>query len=149
MSNNIHTTDLRILALSRHLDTEPDEILEAPYGEHYFIRGSEEYRVLTDDEADAAVREYIEETLWAFRPEFLADYTCGDLSADDIRGIIGNRCEDVNPAILALVKAGRGLDALVSAAVASDGRGHFIAHYDGEEHEVLVGDTYFYIARVN
>lgn len=149
MTDNTHTSDLRILALSRHLDTEPDEILEAPYGEHYFIRGSEEYRVLTDDEADDAAREYIEETVWAFRPEFLSGYVCESLAPDDIRGIIGNRCEDANPAILALVEAGEGLDALVRAALASDGRGHFIAHYDGEEHEVQVGDMYFYVVRVN
>lgn len=149
MTDNTHTSDLRILALSRHLDTEPDDILESPYDEHTFTYGSKEYKVLTDEEADAAAREYIAETLWAFRPVFLTCYTCGRLTPEDIQGIIGDRCEDANPALRALVDAGRGLDRLVRDAIASDGRGHFLSSYDGEEHEVQVGDTYLYIVRVN
>lgn len=31
----------------------------------------------------------------------------------------------------------------------SDGRGHVIASYDGEENEVKLGETWFYIYRMN
>ncbi len=34
-------------------------------------------------------------------------------------------------------------------ALISDGRGHFISGYDGEEHEVQIDGEWFYIYRVN
>jgi hypothetical protein len=34
-------------------------------------------------------------------------------------------------------------------AILADGRGHFLSSYDGEETEIKVGKTWFYIYRQN
>ena len=111
---------------------------------------SEEWLVLTDEEADERAAEYIADSLWAFRPEFLAAYTSDGIDEDEIRAIVGDRCESANSSILALVKAGRGLDSLTENAIGADGRGHFLSHYDGEEHETEDSDgTTWYLYRTN
>lgn len=38
--------------------------------DNYYTFANEEYLVLTDDEADDKVKEYIKETVWAFNPTF-------------------------------------------------------------------------------
>jgi hypothetical protein len=91
------------------------------------------FRVLSDEEVNDACREYIGETLWAFNADFLANYMPAGLTSDDVEALRGDRCEDVNDAFRALV--GDRFEDLVSDAVAADGAGHFLATYDGEEHE--------------
>lgn len=56
-----------------------------------------------------------------------------------------NCCESCNEFIRALIDGTCGIDEFVREAIMSDGRGHFIATYDGEENEQ---DEYF-IYRVN
>ena len=53
--------------------------------------------------------------------------------------------EGANDDLMALLKLKNSLDDLIEDAILSDGRGHFISSYDGEEHEV---DNYF-IYRLN
>ena len=89
---------------------------------------SEDYLVLTDEEADEAVREAIEESLWAFTPSFLSAHTGVD---EEVFKILQDKCEDSNDAIMSMIKD---FDAFVEDAVCSDGRGHFLAGYDHEEH---------------
>lgn len=109
------------------------------------------YLVLTDDEADEKAAEYIEETLWAFNPSFLAGVTGIDETV--FKAIAANdRCEDNNEAIRLLV--GDEFDNLVEQAIAADGRGHFLNTYDGEENEVNLYDVtgrneYLYVYRIN
>jgi len=141
----------RALALAWHLDIDPDDVTEMAWGdgENFDAGGLGEYRVLTDGEADEAVEEYIRETLWAFNPEFLVPYIAdGSLRPEDVAGIIGGRCEDANPALLALV--GNSLPELIEGAVQTDGRGIFLAGYDFEEIESEEIDMEtFYIYRTN
>jgi len=108
----------------------------------------EDYLVLTDEEADDMVRDYIDESAGMFTPSFLSEFTGID--------------EDV---FVALQEAGKydairsmiqDFDAFVEEAVSIDGRGHFLATYDSIEHEVSVSDgayddfyTTYYIYRVN
>ena len=87
-----------------------------------------DYLVYTDEEADEAVREYIEETVWAFNPSFLQAHT--GISIDAIRKIQESMSEDANEAITAMIKD---FDDFVDDAIACDGRGHFLAPYDFEE----------------
>tara|TARA_R110000824_G_scaffold92704_3_gene224699 strand:+ start:285 stop:719 length:435 start_codon:yes stop_codon:yes gene_type:complete len=102
------------------------------------------FLVLTDEEADAAAAEYIKESLWSFNAEFLAAYTPEGIDAYEINALRGDRCEDANTGIVALVKAGCGLETLIEAAIGIDGRGHSLAHHDSVEHESACGDFYFY-----
>ena len=89
---------------------------------------SEDYLVLTDEEADEAVREAIEESLWAFTPSFLSAHTGVD---EEAFVALADRCEDNNGSYKRMIKD---FDASVDDAVGADGRGHFLASYDHEEH---------------
>ena len=99
------------------------------------------FMVLTDGEAQARAQEYITETLWAFRPGFLARFI--PLNPGTIKAMQEALEESANPAFLAMLKD---LNRLCFEAIQEDGRGHFIASYDGEEIK-LPGGLYAY--RIN
>lgn len=119
----------------------PDDITGHQYDQSFSL-GSATYRVLTDDEANAAAREYIEDSLWAFNADFLAGQTGIDAVAFKP---LADLCESANAAVLAMVKGTCGLDTFVAAAISADGRGHHLSSYDGEENE----QGKFYIYRTN
>mgnify|MGYP003140112926 CR=1 FL=1 len=107
---------------------------------------SEDYLVLTDEQADEAVREYIEQTLWAFTPSFLSAHT--NVSEEAIKKI-QELYEGANDALAEMIKD---FDEFVEDAIACDGRGHFLAFYDGNENEVTYKsidnvETDYYIYR--
>lgn len=104
--------------------------------DHYYTYGNEEYMVLTDEEADDKVKEYIKETVWAFNPTFLSDHSGID---EEVFIKLQESCETANDAIFKLI---RNFDNLVKDAIYVDGRGHFLAGYDGNENEQ--GDFYLY-----
>jgi hypothetical protein len=93
------------------------------------------YAIGTEAEAEAAAAEYIKDTLWAFRPEFLCDYAPSCMRAEWIEQIIGDRCESANDDVTDMV--GDNLDELISDAIAVDGIGHFLMTYDGEWYEAI------------
>ena len=129
------------LALATLEEADFDEVEKASFGENTYEHGSGEFLVLTDDEADDAAREYISESVWAFRAEFLEHHTPEGVDADTIR-ILQEKCEGANAALKGMISD---FDGFVEDAVSADGRGHFLNHYDGAEHEV--GE--FYIYRTN
>ena len=133
------TTD-RAAVLASFLSIDVHDVQEATYGDHTYEADGEEWLVLTDEEADTAAREYIRESVWAFRPEFVASYTVGHSSERAIRVVQEACCEDANPLILAAI--GDRFDDFAADAIGADGRGHFLSHYDGEEHEA--GDFFLY-----
>lgn len=145
MSNDENFDKRRALAM--FLEIEMDEVEADPWGHSGFDAGGlGEYRVLTDEEADTAVEEYIRETLWAFNPEFLTQYVLdGQVGPEALKCMVGDRCEDANPPLLALV--GDNLPQLIEGAVEADGRGIFLGGYDFEENESEDGG--FYIYRTN
>ena len=98
---------------------------------------SQDYLVLTDEEADEAVREEIEEMVWAFTPSFLSAHTG---VKESVFKLLQNECEDSNDAIKSMIKD---FDHFVEDAVACDGRGHFLAGYDHEENS----ETYASVVR--
>ena len=112
------------------------------------------YRVLTDEEADELAYDYIMETLWAFSTSFLAGET--GINEEVFIALAENgKCESNNDIIISLIKKHNiqpqhdPLQSFVDSAIGLDGRGHYINRYDGSEHEVKVGRKTFYIYRVD
>jgi hypothetical protein len=106
-----------------HLEVIPGEISECRHGDNLYECESEpgEYLVLTDGEADDAADESLESY---------------------IEGCILLECP---PAVAQYFDR----DSWKRDALLSDGRGHLLASYDGEENEVKVGGEWYYIYRVN
>lgn len=96
----------------------------------YEVEGGREYAVGTDKQADRAAREHIRETLWAFKTSFLARFVPEGIGEDTL-SIVQERCESSNEAIARLV--GDKLGDLIDEAIQSDGRGHLLSPYDGNE----------------
>ena len=143
MKVTMKTDDDKMLALREYLDCDVDDLDESTYGDHTYEHGSREYLVLTDDEADEAVAEYIRESVWAFSPWFLETHTPEGVAAEAIKSIQANgRCEDNNAVFLAMITD---IDRLIEGAIGCDGRGHFLNHWDGSEEEA--GDYFIY--RIN
>lgn len=120
---------------------------------------SNDYLVLTDEEADEKAAEYISEYMWAFNISFLTCYMSEETAefAEEILKPIQEKCESGNEAVKALINWRYNKEQIIEDAISADGRGHFLATYDGNENEetVLVypkGDTAnqtFYIYRLN
>ena len=137
--------DEEIQALAQHLGIDQAEIEFSTWGEYEAEGG--EYWVLTDEEADAAVREEIEQSLWTFRAEFIIGHTnLPEEGVEMIQAVQESKYEDASPVIRALITD---FDSFVEDAVMSDGRGNFLSSYDGEENEEQVNGTWYYIYRTN
>lgn len=108
--------------------------------------GQEFLVALDENEANKMCRDYVEESLWAFRPDFLASMT--GLS-EEVFMALARQCEGANEAVHALVDSSCGVGVFVDAAIAADGRGHFLATYDGEEREFEFAGKYYNLYRVN
>lgn len=138
-------TNPKIEALAAHLDIilEEGETLEDYIDEESdteFHAEGNDYLVLTDDEADAAVVEYVKDSAWAFNSSFLAEFT--ELPEEVFTSMQGN-CEDSNSAVLSLIeKCGEGIEAFAAEASSADGRGHFLNWWNGAED--VEGDFYIY-----
>lgn len=109
-----------------------------------------EYKVLTEEEADEAAREEIKESVWAFRAEYILHHTTfyetssqreDEIFCKALEHMQGQLCESAGPVIMALIKD---FETFASEAIRDDGRGQFIAHYDGEEHESADGKYLIY-----
>jgi len=132
--------ELQAIVLAHYLaegDNRPD------YDEAQSDFDSEDYLVLTDEEADEAVREDIEEMVWAFTPSFLSAHTGVD---EEVFEALADRCEGNNESFKRMIKD---FDAFVEQAVSADGRGHFLAQYDHEENEITFNGITYYIYRRN
>lgn len=110
-----------------------------------------EYKVLTDEEADEAARETIINELWAFNADFIITHTefwntCTENEWHEavkaLEEMQRRLCESANAIIKALIAD---LDEFIEDAIDADGRGHFLSLYDGEEYE----SGEFYIYRTN
>lgn len=128
--------DPRAVALASAFPGCPVEI--NPYDPWRFtVDGNAEYRVLTDDEATDETEMKIHESLWSFNVDFLARYVpalANPRAAKAWEDMLGALCEDANGLVAALV--GDRLGEMITDAIRADGRGHFLAHYDGEEIEI-------------
>ena len=124
----------KIEALAKFLDETDLDYVEK-------LIDDEDYLVLTDEEADEKACEEIENSIWAFNSEFIASHC--DLDAETILIIQEAKYEDANEPLKRLI--GKNLPGFVGDAISSDGRGHFLARYDGHENE----EGEFFIYRNN
>lgn len=114
---------------------------------------ADDYLVCNDVEADEAVKERITEALWAFRASFIRShmsYKPEPREADRVEKAIeemqGKLCENAQSIIRSMIK---NLDHFIADAISADGRGHFLASYDGEEIEHDYNGETYYIYRLN
>lgn len=127
------TEQEKIEALAKHLDCSINEA----------VNSMDDYLVYTDDEADEAVYNYIEESVCFFRSDFIAAHTEVD---KEVISKLQELHEDSNQAIKSLIKD---FDHFVNDAVLCDGRAHFLSSYDGEENEINVNGNTYYVYRSN
>lgn len=122
-------TETRKKALADFLEISENEFYVL--SETEFKVGRQEYLVLTDEEADEKARTYILDSVWAFRPEFLAAHS--SVAIEFIKAIQDNgKCESNNGVLLSAIKD---REHFVEDAIKADGRGHHLSTYDGEENE--------------
>ena len=134
----------RIKALAKHLELTKEEEKEIYYESYdIYCYGNQEYLVLTDDEADEKVAENIKDSVWAFNPSFLSSHSGID---EGVFKLLQEKCESANEAVLKLIKD---FDKFVEDAVGTDGRGHFLSSYDGEENDHEHDNETYYIYRTN
>lgn len=127
-------------ALAKFLECEVDDINETNYCFEY---GKQEYLVLTDKEADEKAEQDILDSAWAFNKSFLDCHSKAISEIDEKTfQVLQERCESSNKAILVMID---NIDDFVEDAISSDGRGHFLSGYDGEENE----QDEYYIYRIN
>lgn len=142
-------TETKQKALAAFLECEPGELSEETF-DHYgltvFSLGNKEYAIGTDEEAEDACGDYVEQSAWAFNASFILG-ECGlPLELEDaIRSFQEKECEGANDAILALIHKCGDFDTFTRHAIAADGRGHFLSSYGGEENEA--GE--FFVYRTN
>lgn len=152
-TQTMKTNETALAALASHLGCQPEELIPQKwdtYGLPTYSLGREEYALAESDEiADAAAKEYIESSLWAFNSSFICQ--CCHLPSE-LAGAIGSwqqkECESANDTLLELISkhCHGGVDGFAAAAIGADGRGHFLASYDGDEIE-LPGGAFAY--RIN
>jgi hypothetical protein len=135
-----------IIALAEKFGCAPKDVGEYEDGE-YEIDGID-YLVLTDSEANEKVEEYIENTLWAFNPNFLSSVTGLDKIVFEVLQDHCT-CEGTNEATKLILDAAEiSISEVAEEAIKLDGRGHFLNNYDGEEIEVYADGEYYYCYRI-
>ena len=131
-------------ALANYLDIDLDEVEESSYDSDVFDADGCEYMVLTSKEATEKAKDYIRDSLWAFNADFLIGFTDLPYDAKEmISDYQEKHSEDANEAVFSLVE--KRFKDLVRDAILTDGRGHFLSQYDGEEIE----ENDYYIYRTN
>ena len=118
------------------------------YGLKIFSNGGKEYAIGSDEEGDKAINQYIQDSVWTFRPEFIASHTKAGATNGMIKAIkaLQESCEDCNEDLKSLIE---NLDNFIEDAVSADGRGMFLSPYDSEEQEIKIDGEYFYAYRLN
>jgi len=138
-------------AAAQVLGCEPEELTKERY-DHYglsvFSGCGQEVAIGTDEEADKAAAEYIKDSVWSIRPEYIASHTKRGASNGMIKAIkaLQEACEDCNDDILCLIED---IDKFIEDAVSADGRGTFLSPFDSEEQEIDIDGETFYVYRLN
>lgn len=141
-----YTDKQKAAALADYLGAE---VKKGESPNEYTTDSGRTYKVFTGAEADEAAKEYIAASLWAFNADFVLDHSeaANALSVweraeaeEALQEMQAKLCESATPLVRCLIAD---LDEFIDDAVRADGRGHFIAQYDGDEIE-LGGDLYAY-----
>jgi len=118
------------------------------YGLKVFSNGAEEYAIGSDEEANEAIKQYMQDSVWSFRPEFIASHTKAGSTNGMIKAItaLQESCEDCNEDVKILIED---MEDFISDAVSADGRGMFLSPYDSEEQEIVIDGEYYFAYRLN
>jgi hypothetical protein len=136
-NGTVETKQAAVAALAKWLGEDAGNFEEARfdcYGLTVVEIGRDSYAIGADEEVDEACENHIRDNLWAFNAEFITD-CCGlprEL-ADALRAWQQKECERANEGMLALIDRCDAWNRIVGRAVSLDGRGHFLASYDGDE----------------
>jgi hypothetical protein len=131
------------LALILGLNTDDIPDIEENGDNSYSVQGVD-YLCGTDDEMNEKATEEIEQSVWAFNSSFLASYC--DISYE-VFDALQPQCEGANDAILSLIESKGSIEDFAQEAIDTDGRGHFLNHWDGSEEEIELNGTYYYACR--
>lgn len=144
------------LVLNQLLEDDDKDLVQLEdEEEHRYSLGHEEYLVLTEEEANDKAKEEIERSLWAFNPDFILRHNSNCSSMDNweydaaieaLKEAQGKSCENLNGLVRCLIS---NMDEFVEDAIMADGRGRFVAFYDGREEIQEVDGTDYYIYQVN
>jgi len=133
--------ETRMLVLAEYLGIKEEdvenEIIETSHCDKTFEAEGCEYMVLTDDEADEYAKENIEQSVWAFVPNFIISHSevlDYDDASEAIIKAIQEQCENGNEAMTKLID---NMEEFIEDAKQADGRGHFMNSYDGDEIEMF------------
>jgi len=91
--------------------------------------GGGEYIVYDEDEIREQMAYHIQETASYFNADFLADMT--DLPEEVFEALV-----DKNEAVYKLICKTCGLDEFIDECLNTDGAGHFLNSYDGNEYDL-------------
>jgi len=146
-------TNTRIKILSEYLEEDIEDFEVCDYDAQIIEFYNSEYLVLTDIEADNRASDVIRDSLFSFHDWFLHGHVKDpNVEVEHIRKVL-ELYEDANPILEALIGD---IEHFVEDAVMSDGRGHFLSGYDGDEEEIEYAcpdcgnkKHYVYIYRVN
>ena len=69
-----------------------------------------------------------------------------DCAKEALESVQSSKAEGANGLVRALISD---LDGFIEDAICEDGRGHFLASYDGDENEETVDGVTYYIYRTN
>lgn len=127
-------TNDKAMALAAFLQCDLDDVSGSVYDDCELDGPGGTYLVLTESEADERTEAYIRDSVWAFNASFLRGYgSFSLLDTDDIDRLRGDKCESINDAFISMIDSD--WDDFVADAIGADGRGHFLAGYDGNEDE--------------
>ena len=102
------------------------------YGLKVFSLDDQEWAIAEDyNLAVDAAKSFILDSLFAFKPEFLAQFI--PVSAENIQKIQNALYEDANEIFESLLETQGKDDRFVKKAIGVDGLGHFLSPYDSQE----------------
>lgn len=112
-----------------------EETNRTHYGLRVVVIDGEDFAVAdTEEEAETAARQAAGESLWAFNSYFIGRFLkLSDQQEKAIQEMQGKLCEGAQE-IIELLLGDRRREFL-QEAIDTDGRGHFLNQYDGEEYD--------------
>jgi hypothetical protein len=128
--------------VSKSVQGEIEEIIESEFA-------GREFDVMSESQREKKVKEYIQESLWAFNASFILEHSNVKNNGrveKSLRKMQEELCEDANDLIAAMITD---IDEFVEDAIRYDGYGHFLSPYDGEENEIEVDGATYYVYRTN
>lgn len=131
------------------LNIDINRIDEVEEDGEYIAYNGIEYLVLTDNEADEAAYESINDSVWAFNTDFIISHSDALDYDNPSRAFIEAIQEQGKGGNEAMKRLINNFDDFVEEAIRVDGRGRFLSTYDSEELENYYNNQWYFIYRTN